>query len=75
MPKSVVSWTEYHIRFPEKLESLSPEGRDLFWKQREWHPLVQMLWNNETRSNGDGLIVFPNGSKCLYEGLTNHNEK
>jgi hypothetical protein len=75
MPRSVVSWTEYHIRYPDKLESLTPEGRDFFWKQREWHPMVQMLWDNEIRSTGEGVLIFPNGSKHFYDGLTNRSLK
>jgi hypothetical protein len=66
MPKLVVSWTEYHIRHPEKLET--PEAKEFFWKQREWHPMVQMLWDNEIRSDGEGILTFPNGSKQLYNG-------
>jgi hypothetical protein len=75
MPKSVVSWVEYHIRYPEKLEALSPEGRELFWKQREWHPMVQMLWNNEIRSTGEGMLIFPNGVKQPYDALTIKDRK
>jgi hypothetical protein len=69
VPRSVVSWTEYHIRFPEKVESLTPAGRDLFWKQRQWHPVVQMLWNSEILSDGEGTITFPNGIKQSYNGI------
>jgi hypothetical protein len=70
VPKSAVSWTEYHIRYPEKREALTPEALAFFWKQRDWHPMVQMLWNNEIRSTGEGMLIFPNGVKHVYDTLT-----
>ena len=75
MPKSVVNWTEHHLRYPEKRDALTPEGKIFFWSQREWHPMVQMLWNNETRSDGAGMLTFPNGRKHFYNGLTNQGKK
>lgn len=67
---SKVSFTEYYLRYPTRLASLSPKNQRLFWEQRKWHPLVRMRWVDETRSNGEGLLTYPDGSIRVYQPLT-----
>jgi hypothetical protein len=64
---SIVSFTEQYLKNLSKLETLSPDRQKFFWEQRHWHPLVQMTWTTLTRSNGEGLITYPDGSKRVYE--------
>lgn len=46
---------------------MAPDIQKRFWKQREWHPLVQMTWNTLTHSNGEGVITYPDGTKQFYQ--------
>lgn len=63
---SKVSFTEYYLRYPTRLASLSPKNQTLFWEQRKWHPLVHMRWVAEIQSNGEGMITYPDGTRQFY---------
>jgi len=63
-------FSEFYLHHPEKLEDLNPERKKLFWEQRRWHPVVKMRWMAGITSNGEGLITYPDGSKHLYNGMT-----
>jgi hypothetical protein len=65
-----VSFTEYYLRHPGKLETLHPEKQKIFWDQRHWHPVVRMRWVDAIASNGEGVLTYPDGSKIFYNGLT-----
>jgi len=65
--RSLVSFTEYYLRNLDKLEALAPETQRRFWSQREWHPIVQMMWVTLTHSNGEGLITYPDGTRITYQ--------
>lgn len=70
-----VSFTEYYLRHPNKLVELHPDKQRAFWEQRKWHPIVRMRWMDSTQSNGEGMIVYPDGSRYFYDVLTNGNGK
>lgn len=61
-----VCFAEYYLHHMERLPKISPAERRFFWEQRHWHPVVKMRWNAETKSEGCGVITYPDGTRATY---------
>lgn len=73
--RNPMCFAEYYLRHKEKIEKLTPQERKFFWDQRSWHPLVKMCWVDETKSDGAGIIVYPDGTTRTYTVLYQLDKK
>lgn len=67
MLKNSAHFVEIYLHKPEQLAKLEPYRIKAWWANRTWHPVVQMKWVSETKSNGEGLITYPDGTVQTYE--------
>ncbi len=59
-------YVEVYLHKPESLSKLEPHKIKAWWGNRSWHPVVKMLWDAATYSNGEGLITYPDGTIRTY---------
>jgi hypothetical protein len=65
--RNPVGTAEYYLRHMERLPKITAAERRFFWEQRSWHPVVKMKWVDETKSDGTGTTLYPDGTTRIYE--------